>query len=357
MSEFRFQPIFELGEDTTEYRSLGKEGVSEFELDGRTILKVDPAVLRKLTAEAIHDISHLFRPSHLAKLRAILEDPEASKNDRFVAIQQLKNANISAGGVLPACQDTGTAIVIGKKGENVFTGANDEEAFSAGVYDVYTGTNLRYSQLAPLSLYEEQNTRTNLPAQVELYATPGNAYELLFITKGGGSANKTVLYQQTPALLNEASMVAFLEKQLKTIGTAACPPYYLVIVVGGLSAEFNLKTVKLASTRYLDGLPTTGNEYGRAFRDLDLEAKVQDISHKMGVGAQFGGKYFTHEVRVITPAPARRFLPRGHRRFVLRGPAGQGQDHPGRGVSRAAGDRSPPSTCRTSTKRKMRIPW
>jgi fumarate hydratase class I len=299
MSEFRFQPIFELGEDTTEYRSLGKEGVSEFELDGRTILKVDPAVLRKLTAEAIHDISHLFRPTHLAKLRAILEDPEASKNDRFVAIQQLKNANISAGGVLPACQDTGTAIVIGKKGENVFTGANDEEAFSAGVHDVYTGTNLRYSQLAPLTLYEEQNTRTNLPAQVELYATPGDAYELLFITKGGGSANKTVLYQQTPALLNEASMVAFLEKQLKTIGTAACPPYYLVIVVGGLSAEFNLKTVKLASTRYLDGLPTTGNEYGRAFRDLDLEAKVQDISHKMGVGAQFGGKYFTHEVRVI----------------------------------------------------------
>ena len=299
MSEFRFQPIFELGEDTTEYRSLGKEGVSEIAVDGRTILKVDPAVLRKITAEAIHDISHLFRPSHLAKLRAILEDPEASKNDRFVAIQQLKNANISAGGVLPACQDTGTAIVIGKKGENVFTGANDEEAFSAGVYDVYTGTNLRYSQLAPLTLYEEQNTRTNLPAQVELYATPGDAYELLFITKGGGSANKSLLYQQTPALLNEASMVAFLEKQLKTIGTAACPPYYLVIVVGGLSAEFNLKTVKLASTRYLDGLPTTGNEYGRAFRDLDLEAKVQAISHKMGVGAQFGGKYFTHEVRVI----------------------------------------------------------
>ena len=299
MSEFRFQPIFELGEDTTEYRSLGKEGVSEIAVDGRTILKVDPAVLRKLTAEAIHDISHLFRPSHLAKLRAILEDPEASKNDRFVAIQQLKNANISAGGVLPACQDTGTAIVIGKKGENVFTGANDEEAFSAGVYDVYTGTNLRYSQLAPLSLYEEQNTRTNLPAQVEIYATPGGAYELLFITKGGGSANKSFLYQQTPALLNEASMVAFLEKQIKTIGTAACPPYYLVIVVGGLSAEFNLKTVKLASTRYLDGLPTTGNEYGRAFRDLDLEARVQAISHKMGVGAQFGGKYFTHEVRVI----------------------------------------------------------
>ena len=299
MSEFRFQPIFELGEDATEYRSLGKEGVSEIEVDGRTILKVDPAVLRTLAAEAIHDISHLFRPSHLAKLRAILEDPEASKNDRFVAIQQLKNANISAGGVLPACQDTGTAIVIGKKGENVFTGANDEEAFSAGVYDVYTGTNLRYSQLAPLGMYEEKNTRTNLPAQVELYATPGDAYELLFITKGGGSANKSFLYQQTPALLNEASLVEFLEKQIKTIGTAACPPYYLAIVIGGMSAEFNLKTVKLASTRYLDSLPTTGNEYGRAFRDLDLEAKVQEISHKMGVGAQFGGKYFTHEVRVI----------------------------------------------------------
>lgn len=299
MPEFKFQPIFELGEDTTEYRSLGKEGVAEIELDGRKILKIDPRVLRKLTAEAIHDISHLFRPSHLAKLRAILDDPEASKNDRFVAIQQLKNANISAGGILPSCQDTGTAIVIGKKGENVFTGANDEEAFSAGVFDIYTGTNLRYSQLSPLSLFEEKNTGTNLPAQVEIYATPGGTYELLFITKGGGSANKSFLYQETPALLNEASLMAFLEKQIKTIGTAACPPYYLVVVVGGMSAEFNLKTVKLASTRYLDGLPTTGNEHGRAFRDLDLEAKVQAISYEMGVGAQFGGKYFTHEVRAI----------------------------------------------------------
>lgn len=299
MSEFRFQPIFELGEDATEYRSLGTEGVSEVRVDGRSILKVEPAVLRRLTAEAIRDVSHLFRSSHLAKLRAILDDPEASKNDRFVAIQQLKNANIAAGGVLPACQDTGTAIVIGKKGEDVFTGADDEEAFSAGVFDVYTGTNLRYSQLAPLTLYEERNTGTNLPAQVEIYAAPGDAYELLFITKGGGSANKTFLYQQTPALLNEASLTAFLEKQIKTIGTAACPPYYLAIVVGGLSAEFTLKTVKLASCRYLDGLPTTGNEYGRAFRDLEMEARVQAISHRMGVGAQFGGKYFTHDVRVV----------------------------------------------------------
>lgn len=299
MSEFRFQPIFELGEDATEYRSLGTEGVSEARVDGRSLLKVDPAVLRRLTAEAIRDVSHLFRPSHLAKLRAILDDPEASKNDRFVALQQLKNANIAAGGVLPACQDTGTAIVIGKKGEDVFTGANDEEAFSAGVFDVYTGTNLRYSQLAPLTLYEERNTGTNLPAQVDIHAAPGDAYELLFITKGGGSANKTFLYQQTPALLNEASLAAFLEEQIKTIGTAACPPYYLAIVVGGTSAEFTLKTVKLASCRYLDGLPTTGNEYGRAFRDLELEARVQDMSHRMGVGAQFGGKYFTHEVRVV----------------------------------------------------------
>lgn len=299
MSEFRFQPIFELGEDATEYRSLGTEGVSEVRVDGRSILKVEPAVLRRLTAEAIRDVSHLFRSSHLAKLRAILDDPEASKNDRFVAIQQLKNANIAAGGVLPACQDTGTAIVIGKKGEDVFTGADDEEAFSAGVFDVYTGTNLRYSQLAPLTLYEERNTGTNLPAQVEIHAAPGDAYDLLFITKGGGSANKTFLYQQTPALLNEASLVAFLEKQIKTIGTAACPPYYLAIVVGGPSAEFTLKTVKLASCRYLDGLPTTGNEYGRAFRDLEMEARVQAISHRMGVGAQFGGKYFTHEVRVV----------------------------------------------------------
>ncbi len=299
MSEFRFQPIFELGEDATEYRSLGTEGVSEARVDGRSLLKVDPAVLRRLTAEAIRDVSHLFRPSHLAKLRAILDDPEASKNDRFVALQQLKNANIAAGGVLPACQDTGTAIVIGKKGEDVFTGANDEQAFSAGVFDVYTGTNLRYSQLAPLTLYEERNTGTNLPAQVEIHAAPGDAYEILFITKGGGSANKTFLYQQTPALLNEASLAAFLEEQIKTIGTAACPPYYLAIVVGGTSAEFTLKTVKLASCRYLDGLPTTGNEYGRAFRDLELEARVQDMSHRMGVGAQFGGKYFTHEVRVV----------------------------------------------------------
>lgn len=299
MSDFQFQPIFELGEDKTEYRSLGAEGVSEIKFDGRSILKIDPAVLRKLAATAIHDISHLFRSSHLQKLRAILDDPEASKNDRFVALQQLKNANISAGGILPACQDTGTAIIIGKKGENVFTGAYDEEVLSGGVYDVYTETNLRYSQLAPATMFEEQNTQTNLPAQVELYATPGDAYEFLFITKGGGSANKTFLYQQTPALLNETSLMEFLEKQIKSIGTAACPPYYLAIVVGGTSAEFNLKTVKLASTRYLDGLPTTGNAFGRAFRDLDLEAKVQAISQAMGIGAQFGGKYFTHEVRVI----------------------------------------------------------
>lgn len=299
MSDFKFQPIFELGADTTEYRSLGKDGVSEIRVDGRTILSVDAAVLRKLTVEAIHDISHLFRTSHLEKLRAILDDPEASKNDRFVALQQLKNANIAAGGILPACQDTGTAVIIGKKGENVFTGANDEEALSAGVYDVFTQTNLRYSQLAPLTMYREQNTRTNLPAQVELYAVPGNAYEFLFITKGGGSANKTFLYQQTPALLNEASLIEFLEKQIKSLGTAACPPYYLAIVVGGMSAEFNLKTVKLASCRYLDGLPAEGNEYGRAFRDLELERKIHAISQKMGIGAQFGGKYFTHEVRVV----------------------------------------------------------
>ena len=299
MSDFKFQPIFELGEDTTEYRSLGKEGVSETEMDGRTILKVAPAVLRKLTAEAIHDISHLFRPSHLARLRAILEDPEASKNDRFVALQQLKNANISAGGVLPACQDTGTAIVIGKKGENVFTGADDEEALSAGVYDVFTGANLRYSQLAPLTLYEERNTRTNLPAQVELYATPGRRLRAALHYQG-----RRLRQQDVPVPADSRAPERGVPGGVP--GTADQDHRHRCLSTllpghrrGGTSAESTLKTVKLASCRYLDGLPTTGNEYGRAFRDLDLEAKVQAISHKMGVGAQFGGKYFTHDVRVI----------------------------------------------------------
>jgi fumarate hydratase class I len=299
MVDFRFQPIFELGPDTTEYRTLGNEHVELGRFEGRQILKIDPEGLRTLAAMAIRDVSHLFRPSHLQQLRNILDDPEASDNDRFVALEMLKNANVSAGMVLPSCQDTGTAIVIGKKGENVFTGANDEEVLSRGIFDTFTETHLRYSQVAPLSLYEEKNTRSNLPAQVELYATPGDSYEFLFVTKGGGSSNKTLLYQETPALLNPESLLRFVDQKIRTLGTAACPPYHLAVVIGGTSAEFTLKTVKLATCRYLDELPTTGNELGRAFRDLELEERILKLARQTGIGAQFGGKYFCHDVRVI----------------------------------------------------------
>jgi fumarate hydratase class I len=298
MTDFAFQRLFELAEDDTPYRRL-EEPVSTARLGGRDIVMVDPGTLRRLTYEAIHDISHLFRPGHLRQLRAIIDDPEASPNDRFVALEMLKNANVAAGGVLPSCQDTGTALIIGKKGENVFTGADDEELLSAGVYDAYTRTNLRYSQMAPLSMFEEKNTGTNLPAQVEIHAVPGDRYEFLFITKGGGSANKTLLYQQTPALLNETALLKFLDERIRTLGTAACPPYHLAIVIGGMSAEFTLKTVKLATCRYLDTLPTSGNLTGRAFRDLEMERKVLGLSRATGIGAQFGGKYFAHDVRVI----------------------------------------------------------
>ncbi len=299
MSEFRFQETFELGPDETEYRTLTTDGVSTATFEGREILKVEPRALRTLAAAAVRDVSHLFRSGHLAQLRTILEDPEASDNDHFVATQLLKNACISAGMVLPSCQDTGTAIVIGHKGQNVFTAGDDAEALSAGIHETYTRTNLRYSQLAPLSLYEEKNTGTNLPAQIELYAEPGDAYHFLFVTKGGGSANKTFLYQQTKALLNPDSLLSFLDEKIRTLGTAACPPYHLAIVIGGTSAEFTLKTVKLASTRYLDSLPTEGNELGRAFRDPELEARVHELTRRTGIGAQFGGKYFCHDVRVI----------------------------------------------------------
>jgi fumarate hydratase class I len=299
MTEFQFQEVFELGPDTTEYRQLAGDFVTVRKLDGREILTVEPEALQELAAEAIRDVSHLFRSSHLQQLRDILDDPEASENDRFVAFELLKNANVSAGMVLPSCQDTGTAIVFGKKGENVFTGTNDEEVLWRGIFDTYEQTNLRYSQMTPLSVYEEQNTGSNLPAQVEIYATPGDRYEFLFVAKGGGSANKSFLYQKTRALLNPDALLAFLDEKLRSIGTAACPPYHLAVVLGGTSAEFTLKTVKLATCRYLDTLPTEGNELGRAFRDLELEARVLELAQKTGIGAQFGGKYFCHDVRVI----------------------------------------------------------
>ena len=299
MPDFTYQPMFELGADDTEYRLLTKDHVEVRLLGDREVLHVAPEALRLVAAQAIRDVSHLFRTSHLEQLRAILDDPEASDNDRFVAMEMLKNAVISADMVLPSCQDTGTAIVHGHKGEDVYTGADDAEWLSHGIFDTYTGTSLRYSQVAPLSMYEEKNTGTNLPAQIEIEAMPGDEYEFLFVTKGGGSANKTFLFQQTKALLNPESLVKFIDEKIRLLGTAACPPYHLAIVVGGTSAEMTLKTVKLASSRYLDGLPATGNEHGRAFRDLELEQQVLELTRETGIGAQFGGKYFCHDVRVV----------------------------------------------------------
>ncbi|GAA1155246.1 fumarate hydratase [Streptomyces javensis] len=299
MPEFAYSDLLPLGEDTTPYRLVTSEGVSTFEADGRTFLKVEPEALRKLAAEAMHDISHYLRPAHLAQLRRILDDPDASANDRFVALDLLKNANIAAAGVLPMCQDTGTAIVMGKRGQNVLTRGGDEEALSRGVYDAYTKLNLRYSQMAPLTMWDEKNTGSNLPAQIELYATDGGAYKFLFMAKGGGSANKSFLYQETKAVLNEASMMTFLEQKIRSLGTAACPPYHLAIVVGGTSAEYALKTAKYASAHYLDELPTSGSPTGHGFRDKELEEKVFELTQKIGIGAQFGGKYFCHDVRVV----------------------------------------------------------
>jgi fumarate hydratase class I len=262
-------------------------------------LNVDAEALRLLAAEAFDDISHLLRPAHLAQLRKIIDDPEASENDRFVALELLTNANIAAGRELPSCQDTGTAIVVGHKGEDVYTGIEDAEALSRGIYDTYDQRNLRFSQMAPLDMYEEKNTGNNLPAQIEIYAEPGGEYELLFIAKGGGSANKSFLYQETKALLNRETLLQFVSDKIRSLGTAACPPYHLAFVVGGPSAEFTLKTVKLASTHYLDNLPTSGNAQGRAFRDLAMEEEIQRLCNETGIGAQFGGKYFAHDVRVI----------------------------------------------------------
>ncbi len=296
---FQFSPLFPLGPETTPYRKLSAAGVRIEKFGAREMLVVDAEALRLLAETAMIDINHLLRPSHLAQLAAILDDPEATENDKFVAYDLLKNANIAAGGVLPMCQDTGTAIVVAKKGRLVFTEADDDAALAQGIRDAYEKKNLRYSQLAPLSMFEEVNTKTNLPAQIEIYSEGEDAYKFLFIAKGGGSANKTFLYQATPSLLTHDRLVDFLKEKILTLGTAACPPYHLAIVIGGTSAELTLKTVKLASTRYYDALPTQGGADAHAFRDLGLEAEIHKLTQDLGVGAQFGGKYFCHDVRVI----------------------------------------------------------
>lgn len=299
MTEFKYQEIFPIGEDTTEYRLLTQEHVSSKSFEDIEILKVAPGGLELLAEQAFQDVSHLLRPSHLKLVANILDDPESSDNDRYVALEMLKNAVISAEGEFPMCQDTGTAVVLGKKGQQVWTGFLDEEAISKGIFNAYTKNNLRYSQNAPLTMYDEKNTGCNLPAQIELYATQGDDYKFLFIAKGGGSANKTYLYQETKATLTPENLVNFMKEKMKTLGTAACPPYHLAFVVGGTSAETNLKTVKLASAGYLDNLPTKGSESGHAFRDMALEDEILKISQQLGIGAQFGGKYFCLDTRVV----------------------------------------------------------
>lgn len=291
--------LFPLGEDTTPYRKLTSDYVSVSAFEGESILKVEPEGLRLLAEQAFIDINHLLRPGHLAQLAKILDDSEASANDRFVALDLLKNASIAAGGVLPMCQDTGTAIVMGKKGRRVWTKGADDLALADGIRDAYLKRNLRYSQVAPLSMYEEKNTRTNLPGQIEIYAEGEEAYKFFFMAKGGGSANKTFLFQATPSVLAPDRLIPFIEEKMASLGTSACPPYHLSVVIGGLSAELNLKTVKLASARYYDGLPTQGSESGHAYRDLEMEQALFAASQKLGIGAQFGGKYFCHDVRVI----------------------------------------------------------
>ena len=297
------QPLFPLGPDTTTYRKLTGEGVRLEQMGSRAFLMVEPEAIRLLAEQAFIDINHLLRPGHLKQLASILDDPEATSNDKFVAYDLMKNANIAAGGVLPMCQDTGTAIIMGKKGRLVFTEGGDEAAIGQGVMDAYVKRNLRYSQLAPISMFEERNTKNNLPAQIEIYAeddpAAAQAYKFLYVAKGGGSANKSLLFQGTPSLLTRERLMAFLKEKILTLGTAACPPYHLAIVIGGLSAEQTMKTVKLASTKYLDNLPTQGSEMAHAFRDLEMEAEVHKLTQSLGVGAQFGGKYFCHDVRVI----------------------------------------------------------
>lgn len=299
MTAFSHQEMFPLGEDTTAYRLITTDGIATETFNGREITVIQPEALTTLTEAAFRDVSHLYRTRHLEALQRILDDPEASQNDRFVALEMLKNAVISAEGEFPMCQDTGTAIVLGKKGQQVWTGDTDENAIARGVFNAYTLGNLRYSQNAPLTMFEEKNTGCNLPAQIELYATPGNSYKFLFIAKGGGSANKTYLYQETKAVLNPDTLIPFITAKMKSLGTAACPPYHLAVVIGGTSAELTLKTVKLASAGYLDTLPTHGSETGHAFRDIALEEKMLQISRDLGIGAQFGGKYFCHDIRIV----------------------------------------------------------
>jgi fumarate hydratase, class I len=296
---YHHSPLFPLGPDKTKYRKITSEGVSVETVMGREAVVVAPEAIRALAEAAFTDINHLLRPAHLKQLRAILDDPESTSNDKFVAYDLLKNANIAAGGVLPMCQDTGTAIIMGKKGRMIFTDGSDEGALAEGARDAYLKKNLRYSQLAPVSMFEEKNTKSNMPAQVEIYAEGEDAYKFLFVAKGGGSANKSFLFQATPSILTHDRMLAFLKEKILTLGTAACPPYHLAIVIGGTSAELTMKTVKLASTKYLDELPTTGGEDGHAFRDLEMEKEVHKLTQSLGVGAQFGGKYFCHDVRVI----------------------------------------------------------
>jgi fumarate hydratase class I len=299
MPEFSYTDLLPAGADATEYRLLTADGISTGSALGREFLQIEPGVLTLLTETAMRDIAHLLRPAHLRQLRSILDDPQASGNDRFVASDLLKNACIAAGGVLPMCQDTGTAIVMGKRGQQVLTDGRDEEHIARGVFNAYTKLNLRYSQLAPLTMYEERNTGSNLPAQIELYATGGGEYKFLFMAKGGGSANKSYLYQETKAVLSPPAMLRFLEEKIRSLGTAACPPYHLAIVVGGTSAEYALKAAKYASAKYLDTLPTEGSPAGHGFRDTELEQQVLEITRRSGIGAQFGGKYFCHDVRVI----------------------------------------------------------
>ena len=299
MPDFAFTEILPLGPDTTEYRLISTEGVSQVETPLGTFLKVEPEAITLLTETAMRDIAHLLRSDHLQQLNNILNDPEASPNDKFVALDLLKNAGIAAGGVLPMCQDTGTAIVKGKKGQFVMSGGNDEEAIARGVFNTYQTSNLRYSQMAPISMYEEKNTGNNLPAEIKISAVDGDAYKFLFMAKGGGSANKSYLFQETKALLNEKTLLPWIFEKLISLGTAACPPYHLAVVIGGTSAEQAVETAKLASTHYLDSLPTQGSDLGNGFRDIELEAKVLKLSQDTGIGAQFGGKYFCHDVRVI----------------------------------------------------------
>ncbi|MEO5837485.1 MAG: fumarate hydratase [Acidimicrobiales bacterium] len=300
MPEFVYQELLPIDHhDTTPYRLLSTEGISTFRGGGHDFVQIEPAALTLLAREAMRDIAHLLRPGHLAQLRKILDDPDASANDKFVALDLLKNASIAAGFVLPGCQDTGTAIIKGKRGQLVFTGGGDEAALAQGVYETYRDSNLRYSQMAPLDMWDEVNTGTNLPAEIKISAVDGDEYRFLFITKGGGSANKSLLFQETKALLNPTSFAKWIDEKIRTLGTAACPPYHLGVVIGGTSAEHALETAKLASARYLDTLPTTGNDLGRGFRDPELEAEILRISQQTGIGAQFGGKYFCHDVRVI----------------------------------------------------------